>query len=89
VYINLTTGTVKTNHHAQFDKAWYLQPTRPPEAQLLYDLGLEFDDNTASIPPTTLNANVSITVPWPPLAAPTQYMSDPLKAKWTTPLEAR
>jgi hypothetical protein len=24
-----------------FDKAWYLQPTRPPAVQLLYNLGLE------------------------------------------------
>ena len=34
-YINLNTGVVKTSHHATFDKAWYLQPTRPPAAQLL------------------------------------------------------
>jgi len=45
VYINLTTGVVKTSHHATFDEAWYLQPTRPPAAQLLYDMGLEFEDD--------------------------------------------
>jgi hypothetical protein len=32
---------MKQSHHAQFDKAWYLQPHRPLAAQLLYDLGLE------------------------------------------------
>jgi hypothetical protein len=31
---------VKTSHHAQFDEAWYLQPSCPPAAQLLYDLGI-------------------------------------------------
>ena len=43
-YIDLDTGIVKTCHHATFDEAWYLQPQRPPAAQLLYDLGLEFID---------------------------------------------
>ena len=43
LYIDLTSGIVKTNHHADFDEAWYLQPSRPPAAQLLYDLGLEPD----------------------------------------------
>ena len=40
VYKDLDTGIVKTTHHAVFDEAWYLQPHRPPAAQLLYDLGL-------------------------------------------------
>jgi hypothetical protein len=39
-YLDLNTGIVKRSHHAQFDEAWYLQPNRPPVAQLLYDLGL-------------------------------------------------
>ena len=43
-YIDTTTGIVKTSHHAMFDEAWYLQPTRPPAAQLLYDLGLEAEN---------------------------------------------
>lgn len=34
---------VKTSHHAVFDEAWYLQPKRPPTAQLLYDMGMELD----------------------------------------------
>jgi hypothetical protein len=45
-YIDLNTGVVKTSHHATFDEAWYLQPTRPPAAQLLYDMGLEYDNDT-------------------------------------------
>jgi hypothetical protein len=54
------------SQHADFDEAWYLQPHRPPAAQLLYNLGLEYEDDgnadelqeqTAS--PTDLKA------PWP------------------------
>jgi len=45
-YIDLDSGLVKTSHHAQFDEAWYLQDSRPPAAQLLYDLGLEADDDS-------------------------------------------
>ncbi len=50
-YIDLTSGTVKTSHHAEFDEAWYLQEQRPPGAQLLYDLGLELDTNYSEVPP--------------------------------------
>jgi hypothetical protein len=49
IYIDLDSGLVKRSHHAQFVEAWYLQPHRPPAAQLLYDLGLE-DDNKAILP---------------------------------------
>jgi hypothetical protein len=45
-YIDLTSGIVKTSHHVDFDEAWYLQSTRPPAAQLLYDLGLGVDEPT-------------------------------------------
>ncbi len=46
-YIDLNISVVKTSHHATFDKVWYLQPNRnrPPAAQLLYDTGLEYDDD--------------------------------------------
>lgn len=44
-YIDLDSGVVKTSHHAQFDEAWYLQNSRPPAAQLVYDLGLQADDD--------------------------------------------
>jgi hypothetical protein len=60
-----------------FDKAWYLQPTRPPAAQLLYDLGLEAETEPMTdsgpvqpIPPGTVTP---ITVPWPP--PPTQLLT--------------
>ena len=40
VYLDLDSRRVKTCGHAKFDEAWYCQPSRPPAAQLLYDLGL-------------------------------------------------
>ncbi len=59
-YIDLDSGLVKTSHHAQFDEAWYLQDSRPPAAQLLYDLGLEAEDDA---PPVTQPD----AAPYPPL----------------------
>jgi hypothetical protein len=38
IYLDLDSGVVKSSHHTQFDEAWYLQSTRLPAAQLLYDL---------------------------------------------------
>jgi hypothetical protein len=61
-YLDLDTGTVKWSHHALFNEAWYLQPHRPPAAQLLYDLGLEPDDDDTS--ETTTNVLAAL---WPPL----------------------
>ncbi len=70
-YLHLNSGIVKSCHCAIFDEAWYLQPTQPPAAQLLYDLGLEAEIDYISItgpiyltPPGTIT---SILVPWPPL----------------------
>jgi hypothetical protein len=40
-YIDVDIGVTKASHHAVFDEAWYLQPSRPPMAQLLYDMGME------------------------------------------------
>ncbi len=55
VYLDINLGIVKRSHHAQFDEAWYLQATRPPASQLLYDLSVEPDGSlnseTASLPP--------------------------------------
>ena len=59
-YLHLDSGIVKHSHYAIFDEAWYLQPNRPPAAQLLYDLGLEIDtkeDPVESVPTPS--------VPWP------------------------
>ena len=74
IYIDLKTGVVKTSHHATFDEAWYLQPTRPPAAQLLHDMGLEFEDDQhaseVSDTPDTALASVSTAefnaAPYPP-----------------------
>jgi hypothetical protein len=61
-----------------FDEAWYLQPSPPPAAQLLYDLGVELDDACYSghgrlTRITECDARLPgtvepIVVPWPPLA---------------------
>jgi hypothetical protein len=66
IYINLDSGLVKTSHHAQFDEAWYLQDSPPPAAQLLYNLGLEVNDNPIpdSDPPTVYDP-----APFPPLVS--------------------
>ncbi len=90
---------VKSSNHAQFDKAWYLQPTRQPAAQLLYDLGvlpetdpLEVDSSshTAGGAPETKGSIASITVPWPPLAphnvVDTKWYAPPMSKHLHLPL---
>jgi hypothetical protein len=57
LYLDLDSVLVKRSHHAQFDEAWYLQPTRPPAAQLLYNLGLEADNNSHITVGTTDSAD--------------------------------
>ena len=70
IYLDLDSGVVKSCHHAVFDEAWYHQPTRPPAAQLLYDLGLEAETNPMTtlgpVQPTPPGTVTPITVPWPP-----------------------
>jgi len=67
-----------------FDEAWYLQPTQPPAAQLLYDLGIEAEDESVSIHgPLQLTPQgtiTTITIPWPPLP-----QSSLPKKVWDTP----
>jgi hypothetical protein len=75
-YLDLESGLVKCSHHTQFDKAWYLQPSRPPAAQLLYDLGLEVDPEVHPEDSTTTSP-----VPWPSL--PT---CNPPSGKFLVPL---
>ncbi len=78
LYLDVRTGIVKCSHHALFDEAWYLQPTCPPAAQLLYDLGIEPGDiyhpatgpinnngKSMSSPP---EKNTSINAPIPQIA---------------------
>ena len=81
IYLDLTTGIIKNSHHAQFGKAWYLQQSRPPAAQLLYDLGLEFqsDDDTDT---DMSDPTGSIPSPWPPAA-----QGPIVKDKWSPPRE--
>jgi hypothetical protein len=70
-YLDLNSGIVKTCHHAIFNEAWYLQPTRPPVAQLLYDLGLEVETEfmlcQGPLHPTTPGTITPISVLWPPM----------------------
>jgi hypothetical protein len=57
IYMDLVSGQIKSCHHAYFDEAWYLQPTRPPAAQLLYDCGLLAEEVAKDIlpsPPTLM-----------------------------------
>jgi hypothetical protein len=74
VYLDLDLGIVKTSHHAQFNKAWYLQPTRPPAAQLPYDLGLKNND-AEEIP--SHNVNPGLLVPWPPTVPKSKWPLTP------------
>jgi hypothetical protein len=73
VYLDLDTEIVKQSHHATFDEAWYLQPSRPPAAQLLYDLGLEAEmipiSSTGPAQDDTVGTHSVSTpplAPWPP-----------------------
>jgi hypothetical protein len=77
IYLDLDSGVVKSCHHAVFDEAWYLQPTQPPAAQLLYHLGLEAETepmtNSGPVQPIPPGTVTPITVPWPP--PPTQLLT--------------
>jgi hypothetical protein len=91
VYLDLDSGIVKQSHHATFDEAWYLQPARPPAAQLLYDLGLEADELDISPPDNSTNMTLmptcpstSTSVPWPPL-----YDQHTQLSKWDVPPRPR
>ncbi len=77
VYLDLNSSIVKRCHHAQFDEAWYLQNTRPPAAQLLYNIGIAPDPASYSEAGVVTLPIVSdyhpvgsvdkIKVPWPPM----------------------
>ncbi len=87
IYLDLDLGLVKRSHHATFDKAWYLQPSCPLAAQLLYDLGLEAEtipvsDTGLDVVPLPVLGFLpeSAPVPWPPTFDPSK--SAP---KWDVP----
>jgi hypothetical protein len=65
-YIDVTSGVVKRLHHAVFDEAWYLQPSQPPAAQLLYNLGLE-DESPICV--TVNDPTIALYPPTPCLTA--------------------
>lgn len=84
-YIDVDTGVVKTSHHAVFDEAWYLQPSHPPMAQLLFDIGLEQDEATYQAPPNKPRPQAL----WPPNAShdppklPTKAIQTPIPLRMT------
>ncbi len=86
VYLDLNTSVVKQNHHAQFDEVWYLQSSRPPVAQLLYDIGIEPNpahySKAGILMPLVLKLEpiVAPRVPWPPMLP-----QDNFPSKWLVP----
>jgi hypothetical protein len=93
MYLDTNSGIVKTCHHAVFDEAWYLQPTRPPAAQLLYDLGIEAEDESVNIHgPLQLTPQgtiTPITIPWPPLPPSSKKIWDSPSSSLYAPLPLR
>jgi hypothetical protein len=93
VYIDTSSGIVKSCHHAVFDEAWYLQPYRPPAAQLLFDLGLEaetsFVGHDGPLHTTPIGTITPITVPWPPSVPVHHKLSTPPPFSILAPLPLR
>ena len=99
IYLDLDSGVVKSSHHAEFGEAWYLQPTRPPAAQLLYNLGdlpetdpVEggtpvHDANNATLCKDSCSSGA---VPWPPSApfdeGDTRWYAPPMSRHLHLPL---
>lgn len=67
-YIDTNSGVTKSSHHAVFDEAWYLQPRRPPMAELLYEMGME-EENAYTTAPVI---EPRPPAPYPP--SPLQYL---------------
>jgi hypothetical protein len=84
IYLDLTSSVVKTSHHTEFDEAWYLQPSRPPAAQLLYDLGLEFEDDADDLN-IDHESTLQIPVRYPPLAPITTHPDHTTTSSWPPP----
>jgi hypothetical protein len=75
-YLDLNSGNTKRCHHATFNEAWYLQDTRPPVAQLLYQLGLEANSSFTTCPPDGPFAVAH----YPPLSDSTLALPDTILA---------
>jgi hypothetical protein len=94
IYLDLDSGMVKSSHHAQFDEAWYLQSSRPPAAQLLYELVVlpeakhvdEGSHRGDVIHPSYCEPGsiCPVTVPWPPMA-----MKGGSEKRWSIPTRSR
>ena len=69
-YIDVNSGITKRSHHAIFDEAWYLQPERPPAAQLLYNLGLDDSQLVESTVPLCVSVEKSIYPPHTSMSPP-------------------
>jgi hypothetical protein len=77
VFLDLDSGLIQQSHHVQFDEAWYLQASRPPASQLLYNLGMKPDNlDTADTASDTSTAETDfclpgtikpVQIPWPPM----------------------
>ncbi len=79
VYLDLNSGVIKRSRHAQFDKAWYLNESCSPAAQLLYEIGLVSDMPTNNNPDKDV-AQATPCAPWPP-----EGSHNALKTIWTVP----
>ena len=75
-YFDCDTGQVRIARHAVFDEAWYLQPIRPPSAQMLYDMGLE-DIDLGPLPLPVVKPPLS---DYPPLPSLTSILKTPTGA---------
>jgi hypothetical protein len=66
-YVDVDSRRVKQCHHVIFDEAWYLQPRRPPFAQMLYDVGLDAPaESPVSAPPLSPPPKAT----YPPMCKP-------------------
>ena len=79
-YLDMESSLVKSSHHAVFNEAWYMQPHRPPAAQLLYDLGLEAEDCMV----LEVGSDVSLTHTLYPPSLPMMEA----KSKWEVPVRS-
>ena len=90
-YVDVQTGMIKTSHHAIFDEAWYLQPLRPPAAQLLFDMGMEVEEDSSKAPPSKPITEA----PWPQITQqplmkmPSKVKNNPIPLRMSATPEQR
>jgi len=86
VYLDLNSGVVKCSHHAEFDEAWYLQQSRPPAEQHLYDVGLAPTYPSEPVQDVNMPVLEVPTAAWPPEAPTTSLKQTWSMPKWCTRL---